>query len=448
MAEKQSLPPTKPVTRMTVESNSKNSVIEDASTIQSVKNIVIETHENKNENNDNKDNDENNDDFVEMEQILHDVIETKQEDSPRKMSHLSHIEVSIPNKRLSNKFRQNRHKRPGGSSIMGSQNIMGNSLLKLKIPEIDVNEDSKNSHSGHSVHSVHSGHSGHIIDNDSIIGNDNDGINDIIEILKKDINDRIKAEIDILVNYFEQFQIISDDIYSGHYTFRALIQETKYLFLNANDKIGDKNNDNLCFYFILSGTISSYNKNQVFGFNEIYNLDKSCNNYISETGVHLAYWDIDTYNQYIRPIKELNTDIAQEQTLLHDKYGNLLTENDLIEKASMFLDVIHGRDFKMHRNGKLPKKVHKFFNLKWTRYFLIFICLLWLFCIQFEPPSTIYDTNPKTTQYKHIINILIFEWIVFVILLIECLLRFYSFGRKWFFKDHLLHKMRVLLFIY
>eukprot|EP01084_Bolivina_argentea_P006041 11431_1 len=140
--------------------------------------------------------------------------------------------------------------------------------------------------------------------------------------------------------------------------------------------------------------------------------------------------------------------IPQEQTLLHNKYGNLVTENDLIEKASMFLDVIHGRDFKMHRNGKLPKKVHKFFNLKWTRYFLIFICLLWLFCIQFEPPSTIYDTNPKTTQYKHIINILIFEWIVFVILLIECLLRFYSFGRKWFFKDHLLHKMRVLLFIY
>ncbi len=152
--------------------------------------------------------------------------------------------------------------------------------------------------------------------------------------------------------------------------------------------------------------------------------DEECNNYICEIGgVHLAYWDL---YKYIRPIKELNTDIAMEQTLSHDKYGNLLTKNDLIGKALMFLDdATHGRDFKMRRNGKLPKKIHKCLNLKWTRYFLIFICLLWLFCIQFEPPSTIYDTNSKTTKYKRIIPIL----------LIGCLLRFYSFGRKWFLKD-------------
>ncbi len=71
-----------------------------------------------------------------------------------------------------------------------------------------------------------------INDNDSIAGgiqSEDDGINEMTEILKRYFRS-IKHEIDILINYFEQFKIIPDDTYTGHQTFRAFVQETKYLY--------------------------------------------------------------------------------------------------------------------------------------------------------------------------------------------------------------------------
>merc|ERR1719242_733467 len=91
-------------------------------------------------------------------------------------------------------------------------------------------------------------------------------------------------------------------------------------------------------------------EHHIFGEKEMYSMDSRESNCLckSQNGIHLAYWDMDAYDLYIRPIKELNTNIKTEHGLLHDKYGKLLTENDLIEKASMFLDdAIHGRSFKM-----------------------------------------------------------------------------------------------------
>ena len=154
---------------------------------------------------------------------------------------------------------------------------------------------------------------------------------------------------------------------------------------------------------------------------------------------------MDAYDEYIRPIMNINSNIKTEHGLLHDKYGKLLTEHDLVEKASMFLDdAIHGRSFKMHRNGVWPKKVNRFLNKKYVRVLLIAICLLWLACIEVEPPSSLRDNDPDTTTYDNIMSIIYFEWAVFFIFLTECLLRFYSFGRKWFFGERL-HIVRCIL---
>lgn len=74
----------------------------------------------------------------------------------------------------------------------------------------------------------------------------------------------------------------------------------------------------------------------------------------------------EVYDEYIRPIQVLNDDLKADKRLLYDKAGAILPESELIERASMFLDdSIHGREFKMHRNGKWPKRVHFLLNHQW-----------------------------------------------------------------------------------
>ncbi len=55
-------------------------------------------------------------------------------------------------------------------------------------------------------------------------------------------------------------------------------------------------------------------------------------------------------------MKELKN---KAQKILRDKQGNMLSEDQLIEKAAMFLDdAMHGRELKMHRNGPWPRRIH------------------------------------------------------------------------------------------
>ena len=143
-----------------------------------------------------------------------------------------------------------------------------------------------------------------------------DPIGEIVEILRKDINERNKNDIDILINYFEDFTIMGEDVdkWSGQNTFRAFIKETKYRFVPYNNyvyKLGD--DDDLCFYFILRGNVKlskhemvdtnsdddivtdlviELNENHIFGENEMLKSDKRETNCLcsSTHGVHLAYW--------------------------------------------------------------------------------------------------------------------------------------------------------------
>eukprot|EP01084_Bolivina_argentea_P241160 404922_1 len=341
--------------------------------------------------------------------------------------------------------------------------------VRLNIPDTVIDEEASNSLKVD--HELSGSHSDMIDKQETLeIISDRDPINEIIEIVKKSVGDRTKNEIDILVNYFEHFKIMSADVdqWSGQHTFRALIRETKYKRYKKHQFVYTRDTqDDLCFYFILKGAVQLSESDEIatifeedsnpiilctdhdiFGEKEMYTLEPRLHNCVVASGtVHLAYWDKDAYNDYIRPIKELNTNIKQEKGLLHDKHGNLLTESDLIEKASMFLDdAIHGRSFKMHRNGKWPRKVHRILIHKYFRYFIVSVCLLWLLLLWMEPPSSIVDNTPDTTQYNYIMQCIWFEWLVFFIFLAECLARVFSYGSRWFFTNQL-HSARVVLLV-
>ena len=138
--------------------------------------------------------------------------------------------------------------------------------------------------------------------------------------------------------------------------------------------------------------------------------------------------DADAYDEYIRPIQVLTDDLKADKRLLYDKAGGILPEHELIERASMFLDdSIHGREFKMHRNGKWPKRVHWLLNHEYVTPLFCMVALLWMGMVQLEPPSTLKDNDPATTTYPDIMLYITVEWCFFALFLVECLLRFYSY---------------------
>merc|ERR1719242_1399475 len=245
-----------------------------------------------------------------------------------------------------------------------------------------------------------------------------DTVREITDILKSEPQDRSKHEVDILVRYFQNLQIMDEDVgqWVGQDTFRALIQRTRYQELNHNDFVYKKGDaEHLCFYFILKGTVTlgataeheeeDFGQNYVFGQSDLFHNESRQRDCIvtSTKGVHLAYWEEEAYDEYIRPIQVLQDDLKGDKRLLYDKKGVILPENELIERASMFLDdSIHGREFKMHRNGKWPKRIHFLLNRQASTVLFCTVALMWMFMAQFEPPSTLRDNDPKTTTNKNI----------------------------------------------
>ncbi|ETO17284.1 hypothetical protein RFI_20040, partial [Reticulomyxa filosa] len=90
--------------------------------------------------------------------------------------------------------------------------------------------------------------------------NNNNPLDPLRKILQKEPKERADEEIDALVTYFDNYDIMSQDIdiYSGISTFRAFIQETRYREYQAHKQIfaqGDLGNE---FYFILTGKVSVF----------------------------------------------------------------------------------------------------------------------------------------------------------------------------------------------
>ena len=295
----------------------------------------------------------------------------------------------------------------------------------------------------------------------------------LLSILSREPVERTDEEVDYLVAFFENYQIMTEDVdtWSGKATFREFIKQTRYKYIPQSKFIFREGDEGDEFYFVLRGNVSvlvddashvstskrnvystspkqeihTVEENHVFGEIAMFNQGKRSATCVAKTDTHLAYWDRATYDDFIRPMKELR---HKAQKILRDKQGNMLSEDQLIEKAAMFLDdAMHGRELKMHRNGPWPRRIHKLINHKYFNYCLVMVSMLWLALIFIEPPSyrdSILDTDSK--YFYRIMPLIAFEWFVFLIFFGECALRFYSFGRSWFFTIDL-HVCRVILLI-
>eukprot|EP01084_Bolivina_argentea_P019317 35928_1 len=200
--------------------------------------------------------------------------------------------------------------------------------------------------------------------------NTGDPLLKLVNILQSEPQERTEEEIHILVGFFENYQIMPEefDIWSGKAAFRSFIQHTRYRYVPKGKDIFREGDDADAFYFILRGNISVLNNRKlkreihvvedhhVFGEIALFNQDKRSATCVATTHTHLAYWDRIIYNKFIRPIKEIK---SKAQKIIRDKQGNMLSEDQLIEKAAMFLDdAMHGRELKMHRNGPWPRRIH------------------------------------------------------------------------------------------
>lgn len=175
------------------------------------------------------------------------------------------------------------------------------------------------------------------------------------------------------------------DTWSGKATFRSFIQQTRYKFVAEQDYIFQQGDIGAEFYFILRGHVSVLvddskvlqtsktrlpitsprkearvlSENHIFGEVAMNNQGSRTATCQAKTNVHLAFWDRETYDEYIRPMQDLR---KKAEKLLYDKHGARLSEEQLIEKAAMFLDdAMHGRELKMHRNGPWPRRIRMFY---------------------------------------------------------------------------------------
>ncbi|ETO29020.1 hypothetical protein RFI_08106 [Reticulomyxa filosa] len=159
-----------------------------------------------------------------------------------------------------------------------------------------------------------------------------------------------------------------------------------------------------------------------------------------QTIVEVAYWTRETYDRYIRPLKDNKRKALQ---VLFDKNDNMLGEEELTQKAALFLDdVMQKRPLKMHRTSKWPQMVHHLTNSTWFTFSMYLTSMLLLGLILLEPPC--FGDYREGGIYKSRIGpLLAVEWLFFFIFLMECLLRVYSFGSKWFL-DTPVHKGRIV----
>eukprot|EP00485_Elphidium_margaritaceum_P005018 CAMPEP_0202692366 /NCGR_PEP_ID=MMETSP1385-20130828/6762_1 /ASSEMBLY_ACC=CAM_ASM_000861 /TAXON_ID=933848 /ORGANISM="Elphidium margaritaceum" /LENGTH=1838 /DNA_ID=CAMNT_0049347889 /DNA_START=84 /DNA_END=5600 /DNA_ORIENTATION=- len=307
----------------------------------------------------------------------------------------------------------------------------------------------------------------------SVMGDTDGGdpLHVLINILCLEPQERTEDHVDTLVDFFEHYQIMTEDVdaWSGKATFRSFIQQTRYRFVPQTKYIFREGDEGDEFYFVLRGSVSVLVDNSelvntshqqlnvnapkkeihtvfehhVFGEMAMFNANKRSATCVAKTDVHLAYWDRSTYDEYIRPMKELK---KKAKKLLYDKSGNMLSEDQLIEKAAMFLDdAMHGRELKMHRNGPWPRRIHKLINHKYFGYCLVMVSMLYLALIFIEPPSYRDSAADATNRYFYrIMPLIAFEWFVFFVFFFECILRFYSFGWRRFLSIDL-HVMRVFL---
>ena len=109
--------------------------------------------------------------------------------------------------------------------------------------------------------------------------------------------------MNILVNYFENFEIMDEDVgrWLGHDTFSALIRCTKYRHLPHGEAVYSAGDEAEGFYFVLQGAVrlsasaeeqaERLGQNYVFGQTDIFHSGsrkKDCT-VSSQQGVHLAF---------------------------------------------------------------------------------------------------------------------------------------------------------------
>jgi len=127
------------------------------------------------------------------------------------------------------------------------------------------------------------------------------------------------------------------------------------------------------------------------------------------------------------------------------KDNKLLPKETRITKACMFIDdALHHRPLKLHRVGKWPQYVHRLLNNSKFVAFMMFIVVINMTLAFWEPPSRM-DQNEGKWKNSTMIFIGV-EWALLFFHMMECGLRLYSFGKRWFF-DYNKHRLRVLLIL-
>eukprot|EP01084_Bolivina_argentea_P019319 35933_1 len=160
---------------------------------------------------------------------------------------------------------------------------------------------------------------------ESVIGTDvdSDPYSLLISILSSEPQERTDDQIDILVGFFENYQIMTEDVdtWSGQATFRSFIQQTRYRYVPLGKHIFREGDDGDVFCFVLRGNVSVLvddntqgvhmnikrnlyssgitNKKEihivedhhVFGEIAMFNQGKRSATCVAKTDTYLAYWD-------------------------------------------------------------------------------------------------------------------------------------------------------------
>ena len=133
-------------------------------------------------------------------------------------------------------------------------------------------------------------------------GSGNDRLRAMMEILRKETEERSDVEVMELVRYLERFDILSKDVdqWTSAKTFKAFTAKTKYQVLSSGDYIYKKG-DGAPFrmFFILKGSVTmedgaqctTLREHHVFGEEEVFtNNDRSTDCKAAAPTVHLAFW--------------------------------------------------------------------------------------------------------------------------------------------------------------
>eukprot|EP01083_Nonionella_stella_P077817 212706_1 len=173
-------------------------------------------------------------------------------------------------------------------------------------------------------------------------------INQTIKILQKQHALRTGQDMDLLVDFFEHFQILSPEIdcLIAKDTFTQFIAATQYKHIPKHQHVFQPNDEANEFYFVLQGEAEIVEPNDntkhildsgnIFGEPAMFDhhpRNTFCQA-VGSNGVQLAFWDRKTYNQFITPIE--NFSVFKFKQFSHDhENDSIFTRNSVLSPTNV-----------------------------------------------------------------------------------------------------------------